>query len=659
MRIHLLVALLFCVSFNLSSQGTTPFQQDEINKLLQNGFEAHHDFNTSIPSSHQTNPDHLIPLLNIIDQVKKNPSDPTRVHSALPQLQSIDTLIVGLVPNDTLVITGNWTHTGPIWVLGTGVLIFRNANVIDTGDVYVFGNGQWIADSSSFFFPQNYFYERTFLVLQNASAHFGNCSMNYSGLSHSLVAANNAIIDWQNVDQNDWTTCGLYGSPTVNINHCNISGEYVITDSATVNLNHADTIILWHQFPAPALINFSFPASNPVYNYAFNNTIPGVSGVNYAVNADSCNFVSWAIMPANGSDVTISNSNLRLIGAWFQDGDTTSTLGIMNNSSYSNYTAPLTDRNLQLINTAVQTWSFYLFDSSQVTIDSCQLGEVGTQQRSNVIANNVLLDGSGGYFWATDSSVTLAANSICYSTCRSEKKGLFILAYSWMPFAAPTAVHNSNLVCVQNDLVLDPVPYDGSVAWLLHIDGPDTASTNAVFAVNGSAWINQGPLGNPVDFGSYSLYYQNPFVSATWYPIVIDSLVEISHNALAHWNTHALLPGTYVLKAVLKNNFNDSVEGFKVIELLSNPLAVDELKEATSSVYPNPFAAEAIFKTTTQLSDASLIIYDAVGKKVRITDNISGTNIRIGREDLSPGIYFLEVRENGNVIAREKIMINE
>lgn len=658
-KIFLFLPLLCCVSVNLSGQHSMNVHQHEINNLLQKGFEEHKNFNRDIQSVSDINSEHLIPVLNMMEQLKKNSANPTRIHSN-SQLQAIDTLVVGLVPNDTLTITGNWTHNGPIWVLGTGVLIFKNATVIDTGDVYVFGNGKWIADSSSFFFPQNYFYERSFLVLQNAYAHFGNCSMNYSGLSHTLVAANNAIIDWENVHQNDWTTCGLYGSPTININHCNISGEYVITDTATLNLDHADTIILWHQFPPPSVINFSFPNANPVYNYAFNNTIPGVSGVNYSVNADSCNFVSWAIMPVNGSDVTISNSNLRLIGAWFMNGDTTATQGIINNSSYSNYTAPLTDRNLQLVNTTVQTWSFYLFDSSLVIIDSCQLGEIGTQHRSNVYAENLVLDGSGGYFWATDSSFTVATNSISYATCRSERKALFILAYSWMPFTAPTAVHDGNLICVQNTLVADPVPYDGSVAWLLNIDGPDTASVNAAFTVNGSAWINQGPLGNPVDFGSYSLYYQHPFISPNWYPIVIDSLVEISHAALANWNTNGLLPGTYVLKSVLKSNFNDSVEGFKVIELLANPLDINSMTaDFASHVYPNPFTTQAIFRTSVELTDAILILYNALGEKVVMKSNIAGTEIIIDRGNLSAGVYFLEVIEKGNLLARKRIVIAE
>ncbi|HTL80886.1 MAG TPA: hypothetical protein VL651_04240, partial [Bacteroidia bacterium] len=507
------------ISLPLFSQRSFP--QDRINAALQTAFlNSKHGAPASVPAN--SNRD-LSAYLDQMTQLRKDHFDPYRIQNDLPQPQALDTVIVGLVPNDTLRITGNWNHTGPIWVLGTGVLIFHNATVHDTGDVIVFQNGKWLADSTSFFFPQNYFYERTFLLVQNGVAVFDHCSTNYSGMSHGLTVAGNASMTWNDMHNDDWTTCGLNGHASMSIHNCNVSGEYILYDTCTANFIHADTIILWHQMPATAVVNYGFPSGNPVYNYDFNNSIAGVSGLNYSVHADSCVDVMWALMPVNGSDVTLSNSTIRLIGAWFMNGDITTAHGIFNNSSYTNYITPLADRNLHLINSSVQTWSMYLFDSSQVIMDSCQFGEIGTQQESYVSATNVLADGSGGYFWATDTSAVIATNCISYNTCRSERNGLFILGYSWLPFTPPTSINNSEIICVQNTLVADPVPYDASVAWLEKIDGPDTTYVNSIVPLNGSAWINQGPLGNPIDFSSYSLYWQYPAVSQNWYQIVIDS----------------------------------------------------------------------------------------------------------------------------------------
>ena len=51
-------------------------------------------------------------------------------------LMVADTIIVGAQINDTLVITGNFTHTGPFWFLITG-FNFNQATVVDTGEIYV------------------------------------------------------------------------------------------------------------------------------------------------------------------------------------------------------------------------------------------------------------------------------------------------------------------------------------------------------------------------------------------------------------------------------------------------------------------------------------------------------------------------------------------
>ncbi len=632
-----LFALLLPACFTVSAQHTTDFNQ--INTAIKNAFD--HPGRPEWPQQTTAPGQHLNGLLHEMELLKAGKDVRTlRNQQPAAQTQALDTLIVGLLGNDTLTITGNWTHTGPIWVFNQGVLIFDHANVIDTGDVYVFGDGQLLADSSTLFFPQQYFYELRMVVVQNGYVRISNSSMNYSGFSHSLVSGENGVVEWNNVHQNDWTTCGLYTTGQVHINGCNLTGEYILADSSVTSFTHADSVILWHHFPQTAVVNYAFPNGSFVNSYTFNNSTPGISGVGYDVQVDSCNTVWWAIMPVNGSDVTLSNSDIRLIGAWFQRGDTTTAHGIFNNSTYTSYTAPLIDRNLQLNNSTVGTWSFYVFDSSQVAIDSCQLGEVGTQQRSVVAANNMLLDGTGGYFWATDTSFTIATNSICYSTCRSEREGIFVVAYSYLPFAPPTAVGTSTVICVQNNLVADPVPYDGSVAWLAVMEQPDTSVVNSNVTLTGSAWINQGPLGNVLDFDSYSMYYQLPSQSQNWFPISVHVTSEVSHAALANWNTNVLQPGTYVLKLVLYANSGDSVEGFKIIELLPNPLDVPASLAAANAafMYPNPSAGFITIELPAMPQDVTLHIYNAVGALVKSMP-LTAMRTTLALAELPGGIY--------------------
>jgi hypothetical protein len=660
-----LLAIVFMLGGHLCTAQTSyhpVFPQTEINSVLGSGFQR--SLSAQPANINQARPAvsserSLIPALTRMRELQRQP---LQIRVPNSQRSISDTVYVGATNNDTLVITGNYTHNGPIFVFNNGVLIFRNAVVSDTGDIYVWQNGKLFADSSSLTFPQQYFYEWGITLVNDAYMRVQNCSFNYSGMSHNLFLGDSAVLIWNSVHQNDWTTCGLFGNPTIHINGCNQTGEYILSDYSTIDFHNADTIIFWHQFPDTALVNYAFPNGDTVYHYVFNDTVTGVRGIRYNVLADTCHDVMWAMMPVNGSNITISNSTIRAIGCWFMNNDTVTAMGLYDNSNYTNFTAPLSDRNLHLINSSVQTWSLYAFDLAHLSIDSCTLGEVGCQERSSVLATNFLLDGSGGYFWATDTSAILASVVTVYSTARSERNGIFLLEYSWLPYAAPSAIDNSVMICVQNNLVQDPVAYDNGNAWLIKISGPDTTITDSLIPVPGSAWIEQGPEGGYMFFASYSLSYQ--LVGDTsWTPIVMDSTSEIHAGTLGMWNTHRLAAGNYMLKLSVLDNFGDSVYGLSPVTLLPGP--PDGVREVAPTVmsaiaFPNPSDGNFVFEiSSNRNSPVTIEIENAIGKKV-FTQNaeiVSGKNIVPINVPLPAGIYFYDfisdnITSDGKVVVR-------
>ncbi len=501
----------------------------------------------------------------------------------------IDTAFVGGVPNDTLVITGNWTCNGPVYVFNDGVLIFNHANATILGDIYIWGHGTLLADSTQFHIPQAWFYQRSLLAIDSATLSLNQCSFEFSGMSHNFFFQGAAQVNMNHIYQNDWTTAGLWGNPQVNINDCNLMGEYIVSGTSHFHVSNSDTLLLWQHYPDSAIINTSYPAGALVNNYVANQLQPGHSGIGYEVQLDTCTNVWWGMMPVNGSDVTISNSSVRAIGCWFQHGDSVNASGLVNNSLYSNFTAPLPDRNLQFSNCNVQTWSLYVFDSSYLHITGCILGEVGTQYTSMCLAENFLLDGSGGYFWATDTSVIVSSLSSAMSIIRSERHGIFVFGYGTCNSNPPTAIGQSVMIVVQSTMPQDPVAEEGAVVWYANINGPATAYTNSVIPVAGTAFIDQGPQGSWMDFEAYSLYFKAAG-SLVWIPIVIDSALEVRHGVLADWNTSGLTAGSYELKLTLINNLGDSVDAQKGINLLPGVTGVEE--SAVSGldvlVFPNP-----------------------------------------------------------------------
>jgi len=76
------------------------------------------------------------------------------------------------------------------------------------------------------------------------------------------------------------------------------------------------------------------------------------------------------------------------------------------------------------------------------------------------------------------------------------------------------------------------------------------------------------------------------------------------------------------------------------------------------SVKPNPFSSAVLIETSEELDDAKLLIYNAFGQKIKQINTIWGSEIKINREDLPAGIYFITLIQNNQLIATSKIAIS-
>ncbi len=611
-------ALLFCINGFVRAQSVQPpsLPMDRIQSGVEQLRKAAGQPMVPLPAISKTIPSCNASPVTAFNHPFQPPLVPAAksVHASLISPAQIDTAFVGIVPNDTMIVTGNWTCNGPVYVFNDGVLIFDNANATILGDIYIWGHGTIIGDSTSFHIPQAWFYQRSIMVVDTGTLTLDHCSFEFSGLSHNFIASGSPVINLSHVHQNDWTTAGLWGQPQVDISYCNLMGEYIVTGNAEFHVSHSDSLLLWHHYPDTAVVNTAYPSGVLVNSYVCNNSQPGIDGIGYSVQLDTCGSVWWALMPVNGSDVTINNSTIRAVGAWFQHGDSVNASGLVNNSVYSSFTAPLPDRNLHFNTCNVQTWSLYVFDTSYLHITGCILGEVGTQFKSTCFAENFLMDGSGGYFWATDTSFIISSLSSAMSIVRSERNGIFVFGYGTCNTNPPTALGSSVMIVVQSAVPQDPVAEEGAVAWYANINGPASSYTNTSVAIQGTAFIDQGPQGSWMDFQAYSLYYQQTG-DTTWYPIVVDSMLEVRHGVLANWNTIGLAAGNYTLKLTLISTLGDSVDAQKSILLQPGTIGISEVIEGKWSLYPVPADQQLIIKGPEAATQAvNYQVFDLTGK---------------------------------------------
>ncbi|HTA81630.1 MAG TPA: T9SS type A sorting domain-containing protein [Bacteroidia bacterium] len=567
-----------------------------------------------------------------------------------------DTIYVGIAPYDSLVITGTYSHTGPIIVVLNGVLIIKNANVTNLGDMYAIQKGKIIIDSSTVSFPQNYFYQRSLVLVGTATATISNTTLSYGGYSHNLSVYDTAQITFRNVTQPDWMTSGIGSHASLTINGTNQAGEFIISDYCNINIKNATSVLLWHQFPDSSVINWSFGKHDTAYGYKFNNSMPGVKGIEYNVSADSCYSIMWAMMPSSGSNINVTNSKIRSIGLWFdKPKDSVIVSGITDNATYAGtFNAPLSDRTFTLTNCTVQTWSFYVFHKSIINVSGCIAGEIGTENSSKMYGSGYVVDGSGGYHWSSDTSTIVAGNATVTSYVRSEKSSLFIFAYSTIGGSGyAEAIDNSILIVVQSTVPIDPQALDGSDAWFDNINQSGNMFADSVAPVNGSAWIHRGPTSNWMYFKSWQLFYQ-PNGDTGWTAITGIDTTEVSNNLLANWNTHGLNSGTYDLDLRLTDSYNNSVDAIKQVTLLPLILGVNEIKNISEfSIYPNP-AKESITIdfTSTKSGAVQIELTDISGRQVLISKDFVGNSgrnmVQLNTSDLAAGTYICSVTVNGS-----------
>jgi hypothetical protein len=164
-----------------------------------------------------------------------------------------DTLFIG----DTLEITGEWIQNGPIILYGSGWLHFTKAHATILGDIYLLNESQLQADSSSLYIPQAYFYQRAIIATGGSKVRYQNTTVDHSNLSHNIMLIDSAGLELINVVNKGFTTNGIYNSATVFVDGINQAGEYIIVDDAELEFHHAKTVLLWHQFPETAVVDFT------------------------------------------------------------------------------------------------------------------------------------------------------------------------------------------------------------------------------------------------------------------------------------------------------------------------------------------------------------------------------------------------------------------
>jgi hypothetical protein len=492
--------------------------------------------------------------------------------------------------------------------------------------------------------------------------HFRNSTLDFGGMVHNMATVGTSVLEFDHVKKSDFSTVGMYEESMIIIDSIDVAGEFIIDDNVRLEFRNAEMILLWHQMGDGAVADIEFPDGEFVTHYEFNDQQSGVSGVGYDILLENCTEVMWGLMPSDGSDITVSGSEIRAIGLWFEGSDSTQVSGLVNKSYYSDYVAPISDRNLHLIDCDVMTWSLYSFDNAYVDVTGSILGEIGVMGHSEVSASNYFCDGSGGYLWAADTTLLVSGMSSLMSPLRSTNESILIFAYSSQMNGLIQALDNSIMMLIQSNISETPAYDPGAVIWMANISGPATGYQNSVVPVNGSAWIDKGSESTLMDFSHYLMYYQKDG-DTSWQMIGDTNFIEARDDVLVNWNTHDVDAGAYYLKLDLWDNWGNGATATAVFTLLPGVLGTPELSEDQMNfiVYPNPARSTVnfSFKLDNPLP-LSLKIYNVNGREMAtLVSNVLDAGehrISYSATELPGGVYY-GVLSTGNRRMVKKIEV--
>jgi hypothetical protein len=570
---------------------------------------------------------------------------------------------------DTLLVTGEWSYTGDIYVVDAGVFLAKNATITLNGDIIVLGGGLVDIDSSHVCMVQRHIYERNWIVADSATFRMQNTTTNYSGYPSGLTlhGANPTFI-WENVRNADFTTAGVLGGGSVTVHDVDVAGEWVILQNPTLTLSKIDLMLHWYTFGEGAVVDFTFPPS-PVYDFTMDSTQPGVSGIDYSVHIDSVETMWWGSMSRAGSDVTFRDSEMRIMGIMFDTDDSVSLSGLVNNQTYSDLTLPLTDRTLRFVNTSLGTWNLYPgFNDSIVVapyffLTGSIVGEILGMGRSQVLAERYTLDGSGGHLEANGNAFVVSILSTIMGDVITKESGVAVIGWSAQVLGSGWATDSSKLIYVNTYIPSDPIAFDSAAVWMVNLEGPAQGYVDDTVDITGSAWVDGGPV-NPVDMIQYQLLYRERGDS-DWIAIDTAYTSEIHRSVLGHWDTEGLSPGPHDLALIVwgTDETIDSLMGENGITLLPGP-GVNEretasISERSLSVSPVSTGVSIRYGLPNR-ENVVITAYSVDGRRVAtlVADERSAGRHSLTWHPETSGIYWLRMKASNDSITRKAIWLH-
>lgn len=142
----------------------------------------------------------------------------------------------------------------------------------------------------------------------------------------------------------------------------------------------------------------------------------------------------------------------------------------------------------------------------------------------------------------------------------------------------------------------------------------------------------------------------------------LDSIDVISKPDLTAFACNVTRNALYLDHKPTQIGLSNFVSNYTALTTPENTCLTQDIPDAADitvvAAFPNPFADEITLQINTQLTDASLLILNSSGQKVRQTDHIAGNKMMIRRGNLPCGAYTIRIIQEGQHILSYRILVS-
>ena len=304
-----------------------------------------------------------------------------------------------------------------------------------------------------------------------------------------------------------------------------------------------------------------------------------------------------------------------------------------------------------------------MFDNTEGNVSNCILGEIGTMADGICTAENCLIDGSGGYLFATDNSMMTSGFSYLNCNFQSSGNAFGIMAYGGQNSGRCIAFEKSIMIIIQANLVEEPQFQDDAMLWFLKLETASQGYSDSEIPVIGSARINKSSSYYPNEIGWYLVSYAAAGTE-DWIAICdTDFNTNVTTDIVCNWNTESINPRRYNFKISMSDNSmpGNIIEAIKSISILPLSTNIDEINQNEIKIYPNPVSKNELVKIDFEMPFTGKIsIYDLAGRLL-VEKCVEQENSKeIDCKTLSVGNYFINILcTESNEITTFKLSITE